>query len=714
VSALTAGVLAVTSAPTANAAAGDTTISSYTNLAKSVTLAAGADTVTGIIYNTGSVTIAAEAPAGTNNICVGLTGAKTKAAGDGDAASTVSAYNATTGAQTLMAPNATAIAGLVIEPLAAGTNLVITVGFYDIAAVANCLTNATVDSITFTVLTGGASNGIATISAGSVCTASADDGTTALTAPYISAGTGANLTVPVGGTVVFNQDNIDIAVLTGPMSAINLDFDASTVASTVSLNSAGKVLLTNPGALDEQVLLSALAVGSATIVVSADGGSLTPTSTRANTINISIVAACVTGTVSDTYTVSQATTLTAIAAGAVVRGADVTTIAAGEPVSITAVVKNAYATAVASDTFTVTATNGALVNIDGSAISLTTSDTKGTTSFDSAASVDGTDVFVRVDNPTGAALTTVVTISYAGQPVAVKTLTWRGEATKINVVGKAVGKTTGKGQIHYTLTDAAGNLTAGSVSGLVTSFGATVTSTTDTTLAANTTTTQPTFATSGKGASFSSAAQVTETINTVPMGSVITSATYGIAVFNCGPSAGTADVTLRYYQPVTGVYITTPVSVSCAGGIDTYTVSSDKAAYNIGEVATFTITAKDSKGNPVHDYLNPNNAPLTTGTAADISIGGGTITKATAITDTMGALGGIASGTATFKAQLTTEGSFNAVVNLAGSTTKSVTVAYKVNGTGGISFAEVLQSVVALIASINKQIQALQKLILKR
>jgi len=615
---------------------------------------------------------------------------------------------ATRTATSLVTTNTVGITGLVISPTAAGTNMTV---ITKLGAGANCGTGTQVDSLTYTVLTGGASDGIATISAGSVCTASADDGTTALTAPYISASTGANLTVPVGGTVVFNQDNIDVAVLTGPISAINLDFDASTVASTVSLNSAGKVLLTNPGALDEQVLLSALAVGSATIVVSADGGSTTPTSTRANTINITIVAACVTGTVSDVYTISQATTLTAIAAGSVVRGADVTTIAAGEPVSITAVVKNAYNTAVASDTFTVTATNGALVNIDGSAISLTTSDTKGTTSFDSA-TADGTDVFVRVDNPTGAALTTVVTISYAGQPVSVKTLTWRGEATKINVVGKAVGKTSGKGQIHYTLTDAAGNLTAGSVSGLVTSFGAIVTSTSDTTNSG--TTTQPTFATTGKGASFSSAAQVTENVNSVPMGSVITSATYGIAVFNCGPTAGTADVTLRYYQPVTGAYISTPVTVSCAGGVDTYTVSADKASYKIGEVATFTITAKDSKGNPVHDYLNTANAALTTGTAtADISIGGGTITKAAAVTDPIGALAGNASGVATFKAQMTTAGSFNTVVNIPGSTTKSITTSYTVSG-GDASNADVLKSIVALIASINKQIQALQKLILKR
>ena len=43
------------------------------------------------------------------------------------------------------------------------------------------------------------------------------------------------------------------------------------------------------------------------------------------------------------------------------------------------------------------------------------------------------------------------------------------------------------------------------------------------------------------------------------------------------------------------------------------------------------------------------------------------------------------------------------------------TVTYKVSsGTDDVEFTEVLKSVIALIASINKQIQALQKLILKR
>ena len=70
-------------------------------------------------------------------------------------------------------------------------------------------------------------------------------------------------------------------------------------------------------------------------------------------------------------------------------------------------------------------------------------------------------------------------------------------------------------------------------------------------------------------------------------------------------------------------------------------------------------------------------------------------------------------GVRTYKAQATTAGTFNAVVSIAGGTTKSATAAYKVSG-GDASNADVLKSIVALIASINKQIQALQKLILKR
>jgi hypothetical protein len=62
-----------------------------------------------------------------------------------------------------------------------------------------------------------------------------------------------------------------------------------------------------------------------------------------------------------------------------------------------------------------------------------------------------------------------------------------------------------------------------------------------------------------------------------------------------------------------------------------------------------------------------------------------------------------------------TEGSYSMSVAIPDiSTDTAKTVAYKVAGSGAVSNADVLKSIVALIASINKQIQALQKLILRR
>jgi hypothetical protein len=70
-------------------------------------------------------------------------------------------------------------------------------------------------------------------------------------------------------------------------------------------------------------------------------------------------------------------------------------------------------------------------------------------------------------------------------------------------------------------------------------------------------------------------------------------------------------------------------------------------------------------------------------------------------------------GTST--ATAVTAGSYSGIVEYAGLTAspKAVTP-YKLTVGSDTSFTEVLKSVVALIASINKQIQALQRLILQR
>jgi len=65
-----------------------------------------------------------------------------------------------------------------------------------------------------------------------------------------------------------------------------------------------------------------------------------------------------------------------------------------------------------------------------------------------------------------------------------------------------------------------------------------------------------------------------------------------------------------------------------------------------------------------------------------------------------------------------TDGTYTSTVDFTSLTAVAASVAtptYKVGtGVSAVSNAEVLKSIVALIASINKQIQALQKLILKR
>ncbi|MFM2180226.1 MAG: hypothetical protein RL192_388, partial [Actinomycetota bacterium] len=46
--------------------------------------------------------------------------------------------------------------------------------------------------------------------------------------------------------------------------------------------------------------------------------------------------------------------------------------------------------------------------------------------------------------------------------------------------------------------------------------------------------------------------------------------------------------------------------------------------------------------------------------------------------------------------------------------TSAKTIQYKVAGSAGVTNADVLKAIVSLIASINKQIAALQKALLKR
>jgi ABC-type uncharacterized transport system permease subunit len=132
----------------------------------------------------------------------------------------------------------------------------------------------------------------------------------------------------------------------------------------------------------------------------------------------------------------------------------------------------------------------------------------------------------------------------------------------------------------------------------------------------------------------------------------------------------------------------------------------DKASYSPGEIATLTIKGVDALGGIVSDYASHGVG------VSSLSIPGMTIIGAAATSvDTF------SDGALTYKYRVDqAEGSFvgQALVT-ATVDTKAETVLYKIASTSGaISLADVLKAIVSLIASINKQIAALQKALLKK
>jgi len=414
----------------------------------------------------------------------------------------------------------------------------------------------------------------------------------------------------------------------------------------------------------------------------------TSSSAVVDVITITSVAACSNSAFSSTYS-DISTTSSSTDSSWTANVDEQTSVEAGGAFYIRVNADNAYDANITNGTFAASATNGALVNY-GSTIG-TAVGVAGSTSFQSSTDSDGEFVF-RVDPASAAAgATTVVTITLGGTTIATKSLTFFGEAKSIKVGTVRTGITSGTvasetatGYFTFEFLDAAGTAVPGSGIAFV---------------AASATTNVTTGATVKAPSSSSAAVTDAGTGLVDAIETAIGSTKAGVAAFSCGSSGGTSTTTWAHANAITGDTITVNVSLSCAGSIATYTVSTDKASYSVGEIATITIDAKDSSGRAVADSV---------AMAADtVSVGGGSLTRAVATTDYF------TGGKRNILAQMTTAGSFNTAVTLTGSVTTSATAAYKISD-GAVSNAEVLQSIVALIASINKQIQALQKLILKR
>jgi hypothetical protein len=185
---------------------------------------------------------------------------------------------------------------------------------------------------------------------------------------------------------------------------------------------------------------------------------------------------------------------------------------------------------------------------------------------------------------------------------------------------------------------------------------------------------------------------------------------FNFGTWYCGGTAGSASVKLKFTIAATGDVITSDAfTARCADAPYTFTAALDKASYTQGEIATVTLQFLDSKGNKANTVAGTGAGVFTLPmmTQIDGSASASAVTKTDGTKVVKFTVGGTTAVTA---------GTYTGTISYAAlAAAATATPTYKIS-TGGdsTSNADILKSIVALIASINKQIQALQKLILKR
>jgi hypothetical protein len=301
---------------------------------------------------------------------------------------------------------------------------------------------------------------------------------------------------------------------------------------------------------------------------------------------------------------------------------------------------------------------------------------------------------ITVTKPAAAAnkaFSTTISISWNGVVVGTKTVTFQGEVASMVVTPRRVGSlgATSTDAFRVTYADSAGN----ALIGLGTATTTVVSSTTNQFVTGAAIGTQGTSTDAAKGS--------------------ITCASGSSAYLG----GGSAQLQLQFVNTASGTTVKSNVfTASCQGNAYSYTAAWDKPVYTPGSIATLTLTFKDRDGDLANGYDTFAASNL-------VTITGGPSATAVAIpatTDKADSGSGLV-GIKTYQFTVgTTEGDFAAVVsapdvNSRNSSQTNQTALFTVKSAStAVSNADVLKSIVALIASINKQIQALQKLILKR
>jgi len=410
--------------------------------------------------------------------------------------------------------------------------------------------------------------------------------------------------------------------------------------------------------------------------------------TLVGSLTVTIAAANTAGT----FSASNSTIATQIsyAAGTTASGLltydNTSRIANGSRGAIYVALKDPYKSAITTGTVTATATGGSYVVIKD-ALPAAGDDFSATSAFATDTDLAGGDAYITVTQPVvNTAGTSTVTITLDGAVIATKTLNWSGDIASIALDaansngsfknGADADFAGGSQAVVYVVKDAAGN--------------------------AVTLTTAPTITSqtgSLVGASLLTTTTTNSTLQTSSLG-------YGAATMNVPTSSlnGEGTYKLRVVNALGANIDSAVITSSVSSGLNSFVVSWDKAVYAPGDLATMSISGKDIKGTTIADGI-----PLTGYVGA---VASGLTSVGTACDATRTFSGGVVK---CVYAAGNTDGSYSYSFDVTTATAQSPSVgAVKVAGASGTSNADVLKSIVALIASINKQIQALQKLILKR
>jgi len=453
----------------------------------------------------------------------------------------------------------------------------------------------------------------------------------------------------------------------------NVSLEISGPATFTDYTAAGSnptgVTLTNLGKLFTFTATTSTAVTLPTNVKLTVNGSGTVTVTQkkkvgatTSTIDIKTIYA---GTTAKTNILSVADSFVRVqdssTAGTLASSVDVagsTTVVNEGTGYVNVLAKDAYAATLSTNgVLQASATNGAIVAWDASpSVEVSTAAKTG---------VGGVLYLKQGATNANKPVNTTITVSFNGTVLATKSITFTGRAASISVTGVDIALSNGTrtGTYDFVVKDATGNQLAG------------VTPTADTT-------------------------KYTSQVTAVSVGGASSATAVQTGGWTCAATSGSSIVRIKHVLSDLSEIYSNEFVAACGLGVNKYTASLDKNSYVPGEIATLTISATDINGAKVADTS-------TVGSGVAISGGGLTAIAAPTSADTF------AQGVKTYKFTVgNVNGSYNMIVDLPAyvATDAAKTVSYKI-ADGAISNAEVLNGIVALIASITKQIEQLQLMV---